>query len=93
MKDWIVKLISKLRTDYLLHYLVCYFMVTFLRKFFIWVSLSAGWALALAIVLTVAAMFFKEYIWDKKWGKGTWEWQDIAYGALGLTTGLLVILV
>lgn len=38
-----------------------------------------SWIAYMVVLLSVA---FKDFIWDKLWGRGTFSWKDVIYGSL-----------
>ena len=36
----------------------------------------------IAYVIVLASVAFKDFVWDKLWGKGQFSWKDIVYGSL-----------
>lgn len=70
-------------TDKLLHYVSCLAIFRTFDIFGTWVG---------AVVSIVFALG-KEFIWDKWWKKGTFEWQDLNYDFLGIITGVFVSII
>lgn len=78
-----VKLISKIKLDKLLHF-VC---GTYL---FLFASIFLSMWLSIAIVAVIGAA--KEVIYDKWMKKGTPEWMDLIYTIVGGSLALLLTL-
>ena len=47
----------------------------------------------LSIGLVIIAGFAKEFIWDKRLGKGAFEWMDIVYTIVGGLMAMILSLV
>jgi|LSQX01.2.fsa_nt_gb p-aminobenzoyl-glutamate transporter AbgT len=89
MKEFILKYIG--RTDLLLHALGIYFIATFLAKAFIWCGMGEVLAKVLAIVIAIAVGLWKEFIHDKKKGKGKFEVADLIADGFGIVLSILVM--
>ena len=82
--DKIIAFIKKYyKVDYVTHFLAGVVLGEFtFTMVHIFNSTILNYGIATAVCLFV--IFFKDVVWDKWWGKGTFEWADIILGCLGL---------
>lgn len=73
-------LIEKIRKDDLLH-IICNILLMKVFNLFI--------PLWLTIVIVVTIDLLKEFVWDKKLNRGTFEWRDLISDAIGIIIALI----
>ena len=74
------KVVNYVGTDGLLHILCSAILVGLIDFFF---------PLYVAIIATFAIGVFKELVWDKWLGRGTFAWKDLLCDLLGILIGCL----
>lgn len=97
MKEFFINLWKSIkenlfRVDLLVHLLVCYAIVTMLTTVIMVMGLPKTGALVIAVIVAIIASALKEFWWDKKKGKGTFEIWDLLFDYFGIIAGIAVVL-